>query len=105
MKRVLIGMVRFYQRRISAHTRPVCRYTPTCSQYAVEALERFGAVKGSLMAARRILSCNPFGGEGYDPVPERFTLKRVKVPVYMDEEEAASLFDADDDITQEDSPK
>ena len=48
-----------------------CRYQPTCSTYALEALERHGAIKGSLLAARRIGRCHPFGGDGYDPVPEK----------------------------------
>ena len=48
-----------------------CRYQPTCSAYALEALERHGAIKGSLLAARRIGRCHPFGGDGYDPVPEK----------------------------------
>ena len=68
MKRVLIALVRFYQRNISP-CRPRCRFIPTCSQYAVEALERYGAVKGSWLAFKRILRCNPFHKGGYDPVP------------------------------------
>ena len=76
MKRLLIALVRFYQRAISPHLRPSCRYSPTCSHYAVEALERFGALKGSWLAIRRILRCNPMGGHGYDPVPETFSWRR-----------------------------
>ena len=71
MKTVLLAMIRFYQRHISSHTKPACRFIPTCSQYAVEAIERFGALKGTGLAIRRILRCNPFGGHGYDPVPEK----------------------------------
>jgi putative membrane protein insertion efficiency factor len=69
--RVLIGMVRFYQVAISPWTPPTCRYTPTCSQYALEALERHGAARGSWLAMRRLAHCHPWGGHGYDPVPAR----------------------------------
>lgn len=70
MRRIFIRMIRFYQRNISAHTPPSCRFQPTCSQYAITALERFGALKGGWMAFRRLLRCNPFCKGGYDPVPE-----------------------------------
>ena len=70
MKRILIGMIRWYQRYISPLSGAKCRYLPTCSQYAVEAIERFGVIKGGWLAAKRILRCNPWGGHGYDPVPE-----------------------------------
>ena len=69
MRRVLMAMVRFYRSFISPLTPPSCRYQPTCSAYALEALERHGAIRGSWMAARRILRCHPWGGSGYDPVP------------------------------------
>ena len=59
----------FYRRFISPLTPPVCRYTPTCSAYALEALRRHGPVKGLWLAVKRILRCNPWGGSGYDPVP------------------------------------
>ncbi|MDG1572218.1 membrane protein insertion efficiency factor YidD [Robiginitalea sp. M366] len=67
--RVLIGLVRFYQRYISPLTPPTCRYTPTCSEYTVTALRKHGVFKGGWLALKRILSCNPWGGSGYDPVP------------------------------------
>lgn len=69
MKKILLAFVRFYQVAISPMLPPRCRYTPTCSQYAVEALQKHGATKGSLLALRRICRCHPFGGSGYDPVP------------------------------------
>lgn len=69
MKRVLLALVRFYRRAISLFRPPCCRYTPTCSQYALEAIEKYGALKGGWMAFRRILRCNPFHKGGYDPVP------------------------------------
>ena len=67
MKNILIAMIRFYQKFLSPlkHTR--CPYTPTCSQYGLEA--KYGAFKGSLLACWRILRCNPFSKGGYDPVP------------------------------------
>ena len=69
MKNILIAMIRFYQKFLSPlkHTR--CSYTPTCSQYGLEAIQKYGAVKGSLLACWRILRCNPFSKGGYDPVP------------------------------------
>ena len=69
MKRVLMALVRFYRTSISPFRPPCCRYYPTCSQYALEALEKYGALKGGWMAFRRILRCNPFHKGGYDPVP------------------------------------
>lgn len=69
MKRLLIALVRFYRRNISPLRPPCCRYIPTCSQYALEALEKYGALKGSWLALRRFLRCHPFHKGGYDPVP------------------------------------
>ena len=71
MKTLFIGMIRFYQRRISPLFPAACRYSPTCSEYAVQAITRFGVIKGGALAVWRILRCNPFGGHGYDPVPEK----------------------------------
>ncbi len=70
MKRVLLSLIRFYRKHISPHTPPACRFQPTCSQYALTAIERFGALKGSFLALKRLLRCNPFCKGGYDPVPE-----------------------------------
>jgi putative membrane protein insertion efficiency factor len=69
MKRVLVALIRFYQRAISPWRGPVCRFSPTCSQYVVEAIERHGAWKGAWLGARRILRCQPCCRGGYDPVP------------------------------------
>ena len=71
MKRLLIAPIRFYQKHISPHFPPTCRFVPTCSSYAIQAIERFGACKGSWLAIKRICRCNPWGGHGYDPVPEK----------------------------------
>ncbi|MBQ8026046.1 MAG: membrane protein insertion efficiency factor YidD [Oscillospiraceae bacterium] len=68
MKKVLIAIVKFYRRRISPNRPPCCRFTPTCSAYALEALEKYGALKGSWMALKRFVRCNPFCKGGYDPV-------------------------------------
>ena len=72
MKRIallFIWLVRVYQRYISPLLPPTCRYSPTCSQYTVEALQKHGLLKGGWLAIKRIVSCNPWGGSGYDPVP------------------------------------
>lgn len=70
MKRAILAALRFYKRRISPQLPPACRYTPTCSEYAMEAIERRGVIVGGLLATKRVLSCNPFSRGGYDPVPE-----------------------------------
>ena len=72
MKRLMLAMIRFYRKQISPCRAPCCRFTPTCSQYAMEAIEKYGALKGGWMALRRICCCHPFyhGRRGfYDPVP------------------------------------
>ena len=69
MRRLFLAIIRFYQRHISPGLPPCCKYLPTCSQYAVEAIEKYGALKGGLLALWRILRCNPFSRGGYDPVP------------------------------------
>ena len=70
MKRVFLRLIRFYQRYISPGRPRCCRFIPTCSQYAVEAIEKYGAWKGGWLALRRLLRCNPFyKGDFYDPVP------------------------------------
>ena len=70
MKNVLLAMVRFYRRHISPNTPPSCRFMPTCSTYAMEAIEKYGALKGGWLTIKRLLRCNPFyKGDYYDPVP------------------------------------
>jgi putative membrane protein insertion efficiency factor len=73
MKKILIKFIRWYQKYISRYTRSSCRFYPTCSNYAIEAIETHGAFKGSALAFWRILRCNPWGGKGYDPVPAKKT--------------------------------
>ncbi|MBQ7454880.1 MAG: membrane protein insertion efficiency factor YidD [Clostridia bacterium] len=69
MERMLLASLRFYKRNVSPHLPPACKYTPTCSEYARIAVERFGAARGTALAAKRLLRCNPFSKGGYDPVP------------------------------------
>lgn len=90
MKKILTGPIRFYQKHISPATPPSCRYHPTCSTYALEAVEKHGAVKGGTMALARILRCNPFVEGGVDEVPDYFTLRRnpeniddIYIPEYL----------------------
>ena len=71
VKHILIALVKFYRKYISPLTPPTCRYVPTCSQYALEALAKYGALKGGWLAVKRICRCHPFhkGHDFYDPVP------------------------------------
>ena len=71
MKRGLLSLIRFYRRHISPHLPPMCRYYPTCSVYAIEAIETHGALRGGLLALWRVLRCNPLSPGGYDPVPPK----------------------------------
>lgn len=75
MKRTLLALIGAYKRRISPSMPRRCRYEPSCSTYAAESVSRFGAWRGLLLASWRLLRCNPFSHGGFDPVPERFTLK------------------------------
>lgn len=68
MKGLVLAALRGYKRHVSPLLPPACRYTPTCSEYAVEAVERYGVLKGTALAVKRLLSCNPFSRGGYDPV-------------------------------------
>lgn len=92
MKTILIVFIKFYKRAISPYLPKACRFTPTCSVYAIEAIEKFGAIRGTLLAAYRVLRCNPFCRGGYDPVPERFTFKRQR------DEEKAQLKEEQTDV-------
>lgn len=76
MRKIFISVIRFYQRYISPLKPPTCRFNPTCSTYAIQAIERFGILKGGYLALRRIVRCNPLNPGGNDPVPEKFTLRR-----------------------------
>ncbi len=75
MKRFLLAPIRLYQRWISPMLPRRCKYEPTCSVYSVEAIERFGVIRGTVLACWRILRCNPFSHGGFDPVREEFTFR------------------------------
>ncbi|MDO5517220.1 MAG: membrane protein insertion efficiency factor YidD [Clostridium sp.] len=68
MKKLLISLIKFYRKFISPGKAPCCKFRPTCSQYALDAVNKYGAFKGGIMAGYRILRCNPFSKGGYDPV-------------------------------------
>ncbi len=76
MKKILTEPIRFYQKKISPHTPPSCRYHPTCSTYALQAVEKHGALKGGIMGLARIIRCNPMVAGGVDEVPDYFTVRR-----------------------------
>jgi len=75
VKRVALAPIRAYQRWISPSRPRRCKYEPTCSAYAVESIERFGVIRGLILATYRVIRCNPFSHGGFDPVPDRFTLR------------------------------
>ncbi len=75
MKRIALAPIRLYQRWISPMLPRRCKYEPTCSAYSVEAIERFGVIRGTVLACWRILRCNPFSHGGFDPVREEFTFR------------------------------
>jgi putative membrane protein insertion efficiency factor len=71
VRTIALAGIRFYQRHISPGMRPACRFQPTCSEYAYDAIAGYGALRGGVMAVWRILRCNPLNDGGFDPVPER----------------------------------
>lgn len=73
MKALLLALLKFYRLFISPLFPPTCRYSPTCSQYAMVAIEQHGPLRGTALTLRRLLRCNPWGGSGYDPVPPLWT--------------------------------
>lgn len=77
---LLVLPIRFYQKCITPYTPPSCRFTPTCSEYARQALMKYGPIKGMALAVWRIIRCNPWGGYGYDPVPDKFKFVPYKYP-------------------------
>ncbi len=76
MKKLFIAMIQFYRKFISPLFPPTCKFYPTCSKYAIDAIERFGVIRGTLLAAWRLLRCNPWSMGGIDYVPEKFTFRR-----------------------------
>lgn len=69
LSKVMLALITFYKKAISPLLMPSCRYFPTCSEYGLEAIKKFGPFKGGWLTLKRILSCNPWGGHGHDPVP------------------------------------
>ena len=78
MKGIILGLIEGYRRFVSPLLPASCRYIPTCSQYALEAVKRFGARRGFLLAMRRLLRCNPFAQGGYDPEPDEYPTRKKK---------------------------
>ena len=79
MKYIFIFLIKIYQKITSPFkTQGVCRFNPTCSSYAIEAYSRFGVIRGTILSIYRIIRCNPWNKGGYDPVPEKFSLRRKK---------------------------
>ena len=77
MRYLLLGIIKIYQMTpLSSHSS--CRYQPTCSNYTIEAIKRFGSIKGCFLGIKRILRCNPLGSSGYDPVPDKFSFRKEK---------------------------
>lgn len=70
-KALAMGLIRIYQLTIGPFLAPCCRFKPSCSEYAMEAIERFGVLRGLCLTTGRLLRCNPWGGSGFDPVPEK----------------------------------
>lgn len=85
---ILVGLIRGYQRIVSPHTTPSCRFAPTCSEYSVQALRKYGLFKGLILSAHRVLRCHPWGGHGYDP-PVWYT-ERQRPGVADHQQDAAS---------------
>lgn len=77
LKSAIIALIKFYRKNISPRKIPCCRFTPSCSAYAIEAVEKHGCIKGIYLAVRRILRCNPLCEGGYDPVPEKKSKKKT----------------------------
>ena len=77
MRYLLLGIIKIYQMTpLSSHSN--CRYQPTCSNYTIEAIKKFGSIKGCFLGIKRILRCNPLGSSGYDPVPDKFSFRKEK---------------------------
>lgn len=94
MKALLIWSIQGYRNYISPLFPPTCRFTPTCSQYALTAIRKFGVFRGGLLALKRILRCHPFHPGGYDPVPEMiWQIGKTRLEDVMTTSEAASVFE------------
>ena len=85
MKKILKFFIKVYRKVISPWLPHCCRFMPTCSEYGLEAIKKFGAIRGLILTIYRVLRCNPFCHGGYDPVPDKFTFRRQKVMPNEDE--------------------
>ncbi len=79
LKLIIITLIKGYQKIISPHRPGCCRFYPTCSEYSIQAITKFGVFKGTVLSITRLLRCNPLGGYGYDPIPEQFSLNPLKL--------------------------
>ena len=102
MKKLILKLIMLYRKKISPLKKPCCRFRPTCSSYALKAVENHGAFLGSLMAIARIIRCNPYCRGGYDPVPDHFTLMsgvgKYKEPSVCDNCEKRAVCDGSECI-------
>ncbi len=96
MKWLVLLTIRLYQRTISRVLPPSCRFVPSCSEYGYEAIARYGVVRGGVMAAWRVMRCNPWGGHGYDPVPERVAGSAQRAVNSRQKQESSEDRQADD---------
>lgn len=101
MKHILLALIGFYQKCISPLFPARCKYYPTCSAYAVTAIKRFGAVRGTALAVWRILRCNPWSNGGVDYVPEKFTFRSSRQRYYAEYVKSAVHDDTDDNNSKE----
>ena len=92
MKRILIWLISFYRKYLSPLKSTKCPYFPSCSQYGLEAVQRYGAIKGGLLSIWRILRCNPFSKGGYDPVPSMKAKASTKTSVKTKKEKNVKTF-------------
>lgn len=97
MKYILLALIKLYKLTLSKILPPCCRFSPTCSEYGLIAIRRFGAVKGGYLTLWRIFRCNPFGNCGYDPVPIEFCFRPEKYTVSRKIPDDFSSWDEDDD--------
>ncbi|MBQ9745168.1 MAG: membrane protein insertion efficiency factor YidD [Clostridia bacterium] len=86
MKKILKFFIKLYRKFLSPILPQSCRFEPSCSQYALEALDKHGVIKGTILSVYRVLRCNPFCRGGYDPVPDKFTFKRQELKAVEQEE-------------------
>lgn len=102
LRKVLMLFIRGYQRFVSPFTPPRCRFQPTCSHYAMDALDQYGALKGTWLAVKRVLKCHPLHPGGWDPVPDPLTGKKVPLEDEPEVTQSASLDVTDESHSEKD---